>query len=259
MSMTGSISFLMALAALQAAPSSDEAAFRECTFLVKKDAQQAISTASDWRMKGGGSLARQCLGLAYVELGRWAPAATAFEQAARDAETKQDNRRADFWVQAGNAWLAAEEGAKAIAAFDAALATTNLTPELRGEVHLDRARANVALGNLAPARADIDKGLELVAKDPFAWYLSAALAIREGNMARAASDIAKSVELAPDDPDVLLQAGTVAGTTGDVASAKNYYARAVRLAPNSEAGRAAQAALTAAAQPAPPEEPDGEE
>lgn len=242
---------LMAMALAQSAPAatSEEAAYRDCTALVKSDPQKAIASASAWRLKGGGSLARVCLGLAYVELGRWAPAATAFEQAARAAETSQDPRRSDFWVQSGNAWLAADDAAKALIAFDAALATTSLTPELRGEVHLDRARAHVALGNLPPARADIDKGLQLVAKDPFAWYLSAALAIREGNMARAVADIAKSVELAPDDPTVLLQAGTIAGTTGDVALARQRYAQVVKLAPNSEAGRAAQAALTAASQP----------
>jgi tetratricopeptide (TPR) repeat protein len=254
------ISLLMALAAAaQPAPGGDAAVFKDCAALVRKDAQKALSSASEWRVKGGGALARQCLGLAYVELGRWAPAATAFEQAARDAEIARDPRRADFWVQSGNAWLAAEEGEKARTAFDSALATTHLTPELRGEVHLDRARAGVALGDLAGARKDIDKGIELVGRDPFAWYLSAALAIREGNMARATADIAKAVELAPDDASVLLQAGTVAGTTGDVAAAKSYYARAAKLAPSSEAGRAAQAALNADAAPQAPAAAEPEE
>ncbi|MBA3676001.1 MAG: hypothetical protein H0W74_01175 [Sphingosinicella sp.] len=250
---------IAALALVQGVPASEEATYKDCTSLVKSDAQKAVSTASAWRLRGGGSLARVCLGLAYSELGRWAPAATAFEQAARAAETSQDPRRSDFWVQSGNAWLAADDAAKALTAFDAALATTSLSPELRGEVHLDRARAHVAAGNLASGRADIDKGIELVGKDPFAWYLSAALAIREGNMARANADAAKSVTLAPDDPNVLLQAGTIAGTTGDIALAKQRYAQVVKLAPSSEAGRAAQAALLASNQPAPAEAPEEEE
>ncbi|HWH17753.1 MAG TPA: tetratricopeptide repeat protein, partial [Allosphingosinicella sp.] len=213
-------SLLIALAAAQApvsaAPPPEQTRFKECTTLVQSDAEKAVAAATDWRIRGGGLWARQCLGLAYVQLGRWAPAATAFEQAARDAETAGDPRRSDFWVQSGNAWLAADEGLKARSAFDAALATTSLTPELRGEVHLDRARAGVALGDLASARADIDKGLELVPRDPFAWYLSAGLALREGNMAKANADIARAVELAPDSADVLLTAGTIAGTSGDV-------------------------------------------
>lgn len=244
------ISLMLALAA-GAAPADQDARYKECTALVKTNAKKAVSTASEWRVRGGGILARQCLGLAYVELGQWVSAAAAFEQAARDSETVQDPRRADFWVQSGNAWLAAEQPDKARIAFGNALATTHLTPELRGEVHLDRGRAAVALDDLPGARTDIDKGLELVPRDPFAWYLSSALALKQGQMARAVSDIAKAVELAPDDAAVLLQAGTVAGTTGDVASAKRYYERTVRLSPNSEAGRAAQAALTRNSQPNP--------
>jgi tetratricopeptide (TPR) repeat protein len=249
---------LIALAAtVPSISSGEEAAFKECTMLVKKDPQKAISEASSWRIRGGGVLARQCLGLAYVELERWAPAAATFEQAAREAEAALDPRSADFWAQSGNAWLAAGESEKAQAAFDAALATSNLTPELRGEIHLDRARAGVALGDLAGARKDIDKGIGLVGRDPFAWYLSAALALREGNMARAANDMSKAVHLAPDDANVLLQAGTIAGTSGDIDLAKSYYMRAIKLAPDSNAGRAAKAALEAAAQPQ-AEQPDEE-
>jgi len=237
------ISMLVALAAAQAAPQGEEAALKYCTSLIRSKPEQALSHAEEWRMKGGGIPARQCLGLAYVALERWQPAAAVFEQAARDADSRQDPSRSDLWVQSGNAWLAADAGDKARKAFDAALAAGQLSPELRGEVHLDRARAGVAIADLKGARADIDKGLALVPADPMAWYLSAALALREGNMARANADIAKAVQLAPQDSAVLLQAGTIVGTSGDIAAAKSYYARAAKAGPNSEAGRAAKAAL----------------
>lgn len=250
------IPLLLALAAVAQGPapaSADPKAFEDCTALVKSAPEQAIDLANQWRAKGGGLPARQCLGLAYVALERWAPAATAFEQAALEAETAKDSRRADLWVQSGNSWLAANDGAKARKAFDSALATTLLTPELRGEVHLDRARAGVALGDAAGARADIDKGLELVPADPFGWYLSAALAQREGRLVRARSDIAKAVELAPDDADVLLLAGNLAGLSGEVDAARSFFERAVRASPDTPAGKAAAAAL--AANPAPAPEP----
>lgn len=239
------IGFLMALAAAQAAaaPASDEALYRDCIALVQSDPPKAVSAANDWRMRGGGIHARQCLALAYAAQEQWASAATVFEQAARDAEAARDPRQADFWVQAGNAWIAAQDNKKARTALDAALATTHLTPELRGETLLDRARASVGLNDLAAARADIDKALELVAADPFAWYLSSALALKEGQIARSASDIARAFKLAPDDANVLLQAGTIAGKTGDMAAARDFYARAVKADPDSPAGRAAAAAL----------------
>lgn len=218
-----------------------EAEFRNCTAIARSDPAKAVSVASAWRVRGGGVAARQCLGLAYVGLERWQPAAEAFESAAREAVGNPG--AADLWTQAGNAWLAAEDGNKALAAFDAALSTGALSEELRGEVHLDRARAGVLLNNLGSARNDINHGLALVGRDPFAWYLSAALAVREGNMDKARTDIAKAVELAPDDADVLLQAGTVAGTAGDTAAARSYYERAIKAAPNSEAAQQAKAAL----------------
>ncbi len=247
------ISLLLALAA-QGAPADldPEARYRSCTALIKRSAESAVATADQWRLQGGGLPARQCLGLAYVALERWPAAATAFEQAAAAAENARDARAADFWVQAGNAWLAAGDAAKARTALNSALAATTLAPELRGEAHLDRARAAVALDDLAAARADIDKGLELVPADPFAWYLSAALARRQNDLPRAQEHIAKAVSLAPDDAAILLEAGNIAGVSGDTDAAAGLYQRAASAAPNSEAGQAASAAL---GEPAPAAQP----
>ena len=232
---------ISALLALAAAVSTPEA----CAALAREQPAKAVEAANQWRLAGGGTAARQCLGLAYSKLERWAPAATAFEQAALDAETAGDAGRADFWVQSGNAWLAAGDAGKARKALDAALATPGQADELRGEAHLDRARAAVALGDLASARADIDQGLKLVPGDAFGWYLSSALALREDNVVRAKADIAKALELAPAEADLLLHAGTVAGVAGDVEGARSFYEKAARAAPASPAGKAAQAALAA--------------
>lgn len=229
-------------AALQAAPVTSPEA---CAALVKSAPEKAIDAAGAWRLAGGGLSARHCLGLAYAAAERWAPAATAFEQAAAEAETARDSRRADFWAQAGNAWLAAGDPAKAKRALDSALVAGNPSTELRGEVHLDRARAAFALADLAGARADIDQALKLVPADPFAWLLSSALALKEEKVARAQADIAKASQLAPGDPDVLLQAGTVAGISGAVDEARALYAKAAKAGPETPAGKAAAAALAA--------------
>lgn len=245
------IPFVLALAAAAAQPVSegDAARFQSCTALVKTQPENGVASANDWIMKGGGMLARQCLALGYSALGKWEAAASAFEQAAREAERAQDPRRADYWVQSGNAWLAGGDGVKARSAFDSALATATLSAELKGEVFLDRARAGVQLNDLAGARKDLDQGLQLVPSDPFAWYISSALAVRENNLARAKSDIAKAVSMAPNDADVLLQAGNVAGRSGDTAAAQAFYQRAAAANPASDAGKAAQAALAGGAAP----------
>jgi tetratricopeptide (TPR) repeat protein len=247
------IPLLLALAAAQ--PSTAQPSQQACAALVRSAPARAVELGNDWLVKGGGLHARQCLGLAYAQLGRWAPAGTAFEQAAAEAEAKKDPAVADLWVQAGNAWLAGGDAARARKAFDAALANPALTAELRGEVHLDRARSAVVAGDLASARADIDQGLKLVPADPFAWYLSSALALREQKVARAREDIAKAISLAPDDADVLLQAGNVAGVGGEAVAARSFFEKAARAAPDSPAGKAARAALAAGpdAAPAPKE------
>jgi len=250
------IPILLALAAAQAPAPADAAddRFRRCADLARTEPQRAVETAEAWRAAGGGLHARECLGLAYAALERWPAAATAFEQAALAAEANRDPGGADFRVQAGNAWLAAGDAAKALKAFDSALAAGSLSPELRGEVHLDRARAAVATGDVAGARTDLDKGLELVPGDPFGWYLSAALARRQGDLTRAQDDIAKAVSLAPGDAAILLEAGNIAGLSGEKEAAMGLYARAVRVAPGSDAGRAAAAALAANEAPRPPDQ-----
>ena len=241
------ITLLLALALQTATPTSpqDEAMYRACLDVVKKDPNKAVQQAEAWRLKGGGLYARVCQGMAYSKLERWEPAATSFELGARDADNARDARAADLWAQSGNAWLAANDPMRARSAFDSALVASRTSPALRGEIHLDRGRANVALNDLAAARVDFDRGLELVPDDAFGWYLSAALALRQEAVARAQTDIAKAAKLAPDDADVLLLAGNVAGMTGDTTAARALYERAIKASPNSEAGKQAQKQLTA--------------
>src|SRR5579875_1223743 len=163
-----------------------------CLAQVKSAPEQAAQTAAQWRAKGGGIPALLCQGLAFTALERWPEAATTFETAAAEAERTHDTRRPDFWVDAGNAWLAGGNPARARQAFDTALQIGGRLPQVEGEIHLDRARASVALGDIAGARVDLDKGLALVPSDPFAWYLSAALARRQNDLGRARTDIEKA-------------------------------------------------------------------
>jgi tetratricopeptide (TPR) repeat protein len=246
------ILFLAAQAAsAPAAPAAVPPQLKACADEARANPELAIARATDWRVRGGGLDARFCLGLAYAAAERWPSAATVFEQAALEAEALKDGRRSDFWVQSGNASLAAGDAAKARKAFDAALAAGMLAPELMGEVHFDRARAAVALNDLVAARADIDQGLKLVPADPFGWYLSAALARRENNLKRAQDDIARAVAAAPGDAAILVEAGNIAGLSGEVDAAQALFQRAVRAEPNSPAAKAAQAALSGEAAPAP--------
>lgn len=235
-----------AQAATSAPPPSPELAgtprYRACAEQVRTAPESAILAANAWRRDGGGHEARLCLALAYVALERWLDAAALFEQGAREPGTS-DRQRASLLVQAGNARLAADEAQLAVAAFDAALAVTSIPGELRGQIHLDRARALVALGDAAGARADLDRATALAPREATGWYLSAALSRRGADLGRAQADIGRALALAPNHPDVILLAGTIAGQSGDMTEAERLYRRVAEIAPTSDAGRAAVESL----------------
>jgi tetratricopeptide (TPR) repeat protein len=225
------------------APGLEEQRFADCVAQVESDAEAAIRSAENWRLSGGDLNARLCLGLAYAQLKRWPAAQLAFELAAQDAERKRDGRSAGFWVQAGNAALAGGQFRQARNALDSALSSGLLKGADEGEAHLDRARASAALGELAPARTDIDMALKLIPADPLGWLLSATLARREGNLVRAGSDIEEAAKRAPDDAAVALEAGNIAILNGAPEAAKRAWQAAVKNGAETPAGKAAAEAL----------------
>jgi tetratricopeptide (TPR) repeat protein len=217
--------------------------FESCAMLAETDPPRALAEAGAWRIAGGGVLARQCEGLAYVTQKRWVPAAAAFEAAAREADTKADGRAAILWVQAGNAALAGNEPAKATAFFDGAFARGQLTGEALGEAHLDRARARAAMGDMKGTRADLDLAIKHVPADPLGWLLSATLARKTGDLVRAQSEIAEAAKRSPDDASVALEAGNIAVLSGRDDAARTAWEAAIKLSPNSPSAKAATESL----------------
>ena len=107
-----------------------------------------------------------------------------------------------MWAAAGNLWIAAKQPGKAAFDLDKALALPGLEAEQRGEALLDRARAAEAQNDLKTARAKLDRSrARRISDDPFYWYFSAALAIRENDATTAQAAIGKALTLAPSDPD----------------------------------------------------------
>ena len=168
-------------------------------------------------------------------------AAQAFEQAAQASD--QVAATARMWAAAGNMWIAAGQPGKAAAALDKALALPGLKAEQRGEALLDRARTAESQNDLRTARAKLTEAAASISADPFYWYFSAALAIREGDKATAEASIGKALTLAPSDPTVLFEAGHVAHFTGDEVGARQYWQRAAAGDPQGPIGKAAQEAL----------------
>lgn len=239
-------------APLPPAADSMETRYDRCVDLATVNPPEGVVEGTQWRASGGGFFARQCIGIAYANQAKWAPAAEEFEAAAQEAEVARNNKAAQFWAQAGNARLAAGDVAKARAALDAALAAGTLVGLERGEAQFDRARAMVAAGELEGARNDIDQALTSAGEDPLIWLASATLARRMDDLPRARKDIAEAFRRSSDDPSIYLEIGNIAALGGDADGAKAAWNDAVRVAPSSEAAANARNALKQFADPPQP-------
>lgn len=169
-------------------------------------------------------------------------AAQGFEEAAK-ASSGNDSKTARMWAAAGNLWIAANQPAKAALDLDKALGMASLDTQQKGQALLDRARAAEAQDDLKTARTKLAEAGQIISADPFYWYFSASLALREGDGATAKAAIGKALALAPSDPAVLFEAGHVADFTGDDETARRYWARSAQSDPNGPVGRAAAKAI----------------
>jgi len=222
-------------------PPSIAKKLQACLDVATGDAAAGITFAQDWALDGGGFSAGQCLGFANAQGENWPQAVKAFDEAALSAQKEgAPMDAARLWSQAGNAALAGGEARKALGFLDAALGSGLPDDIAKGEIYLDRARAQVALDQPAKARPDIDAALKLAAADPLAWLLSATLARRMDDLKRARHDIDEAKRRSPDDASVALEDGNIAVLAGDDASAKAAWQRAVTLAPLSDQAAAAR-------------------
>ena len=190
-----------------------------------------------------------CRALAAGEAGKADVAAQEFESLAATATGPERDRAL---AAAGNMWIAAGQPGKAALALDRALAGTGLQAEQRGEALLDRARAAESQNDLKLARARVTEATQTIGEDPFLWYFSAALAIREGKAEQAKIAIGKALSLAPDEALVLFEAGHVYQFAGEPDKAKDYWTRAAAKEPDSPTGKAAKEALALLEKPAAP-------
>lgn len=186
--------------------------------------------------------AAACRAVAADKAGDYPGAAKAFEDSA--SKVAPGDPIADrALAAAGNMWIAANQPGKAALALDRALAGTGLLAEQRGLALLDRARAAEAQGDLKTARAKLTLAAETISEDPFLWYFSAALAIRENDPTTAKVAISRALTMIPDDPTVLFEAGHVFHFVGEDTKAREYWTKAMTADPRGPSGQAAKRAL----------------
>ena len=239
---------LLAILLLAAGPTGPaipaDVRFEACMDTALTDTGLGIAEADRWIAADGGFIARACKGFALSEASRFAEAQAVFAEASRLAEDAGDRRAGRYAAQAGNAALVAGDAAAALALFERAATLSAKEPApARGAILLDRARALVALGREAEARALFPAILDLAPADPLAWLLSATLARRMGDFDLARAHAAEAGSRATADPAIALELGNIAYAGGDEANARTLWQRTIDLAPASDAAATASAHL----------------
>ena len=186
--------------------------------------------------------AQSCRAVEASKAGRFAEAATAFESAA-ELTPSGDPAKDRALAAAGNMWIAAGQPGKAALALDRALAGTGLQAEQHGLALLDRARAAEAQNDLKTARAKVAEASKTISEDPYLWFFSAALAVRENDIPTAKTSINRALAMAPDSAEVLFEAGHIAEAAGENSRARDYWSQAMKADPNGPAGKAAREAM----------------
>ena len=186
--------------------------------------------------------AQSCRAIEASKAGRYADAAAGFEAAA-ELTSATDPARDRALAAAGNMWIAAGQPGKAAVALDRALAGDGLKADQHGLALLDRARAAEAQGDLKTARAKINEAAKTIGEDPYLWYFSAAISLREDDIPAAKSAINRALAMAPESAEVLFEAGHIAQAAAEDAQARDYWARAMAADPNGPIGKAARDAL----------------
>jgi tetratricopeptide (TPR) repeat protein len=226
----------------QPAPASapdDSVPYAKCLDAARKAPAAALKTAEDWRTAGGGFPADHCAAVALFGLERYPEAAERFEALAGAMMTRGPDMRAGALEQAGQAWLLANEPAKARSDFDSALSFTAEDPDLL----IDRARADAEAQDFKGAVADLDRALALAPGRADALVYRASAWRQLGDLDRARTDIAAALAAAPGDAAGLLERGIIRRLAGDAAGAGADWRQVEKDAPGSPEAASAKANL----------------
>ena len=181
---------------------------------------------------------------------------------------RQRPARAEFYLELGQAWLAAGDRAKALDSFEQAVAREPGSPVAR----LNLADVLTQAGQNRRAAEVLQRALKTAPEDPLLWYQlgiaqSDAAALEKtialdpdfaeahnllgetlagsGDLDRAGQEFRKALEVNPDLPEALGNLGHLLAARGALAEAAFYFARSVEVRPN-DAGVRTNYAVTLA-------------
>jgi tetratricopeptide (TPR) repeat protein len=230
------------------APPPPRSRLAGCLAKAANDPDGAVDVATGWLRETAGEAqvgAQLCLGTALSGTGDWSGAEAAFLAGRASAPETDHLARAKLGAMAGNAALAENAAARALATLDAAAieARAAQNPLLGAEIGIDRARALVVLHRENEAAAALADARAASPQNALGWLLSATLSRRMGHLAEAQAQIETAASLTPTDPEIGLEAGVIAMLAGHEGAARKSWESVLSAAPDSEAGQHARAYL----------------
>ena len=204
----------------------DRAHYRRCLADSSANPTIALSDAEAWVKSGGGVPAEHCAALALVTLKRYPDAGTRLDRIASGRATLDAEFRVALYDQAGNAWLLAGEGAKAVQSFSGALALSAGDADL----FTDLARAQAMVRNWHEVVLDLNAALQLSPRrvDLLVLRASARRALKQ--YAEARTDLDAALKLRPNDGDALVESGLLRKQLGDLGGARRDFQAALKTA-----------------------------
>jgi len=194
---------LSPIAADAGQPETDRLA--QCLAKAEKQADSAYEDGLIWRNQGGGAFAGQCIAVAMIGQGRVEDGAQKLFDLAFASDAGTEAQRAELLAKAGNAWLLVGNAEDAKASLSKAI---EMFPT-SGELRLDRARALLLLSEWAAAEADLDLTLGKNPLDPLALRLRAEARLEQGKLEHAQTDVERALEIDAKDVSTLVLRGTI--------------------------------------------------
>lgn len=230
-----SLLLVAAAAPTRAAEVNHAAEYAACMAQVERDAVAAFDAALAWHDLGGGDAADHCAAKALMWLKQYAEAARRFEALAQ--HTKADAAmRAALFDQAAQAWLLADDAARADDVLTAAIGLSAADPER----YIDRARARAAMKRWWEVVDDLNRVIEIAPTraDAFVYRATAYRYLDSADLALA--DVERALELDPGNPQALFERGVLRRLGGDAVGARKDWIDAIAIAPGTETARMAQ-------------------
>lgn len=205
-------------------PLPDSARYNRCLVASSANVAAALADAEAWGKSGGGVPAAHCAALALVTLKRYGEAGTRLDRVAGDPAVPDVSFRAALFTQAGNAWLMAGNGAKAVQSLSAALA---LSPG-DADLFADLARAQAMQRNWQDADLSLSTALNMSPRRADLLVLRASARRVLKRYAAARDDIAAALKLKPGDGAALVERGLLRQQLGDIGGARRDFQAALK-------------------------------